>query len=135
HGDLFAFAKGGFLVSTLGTEEVLAPFMRHFRALPAVKFEDAQAQHPDTQALHPDAQAQHPDAQAPSCATKAILRTAVVDGVRWYYALNTGSEPQRIALPPGLIDATTGEEMPSEILLDAYELRALFAMAPDMVYD
>ncbi len=163
HGDLFAFAKGGFLVSTLGTEEVLAPFMRHFRALPAVKFEDAQALHPDAQALHPDAQAQHPDAQAqhpdaqaqhpdaqaqhpdaqalhpdaqaPSCATKAILRTAVVDGVRWYYALNTGFAPCVIRLPPGLRDAVTGEELPTETTLDSYELRAMNALPQQPEFD
>jgi hypothetical protein len=142
HGDLLAFAKGGFLVSTLGTEEVLAPFMRHFRALPAVKFEDAQAHEraeahlpdKDAQAPHPDAQAlpcaiQAPSCaiQAPSCATKAILRTALVDGVRWYYALNNGFEPCSIRLPSDLRDAVTGEALHSETMLDSYELRAMTA--------
>lgn len=136
HGDLFAFAKGGFLVSTLGTEEVLAPFMRHFRALPAVKFEDAQA-HERAEAHLPDkdAQASHPDAQAPSCATKAILRTAVVDGVRWYYALNTGFAPCVIRLPPGLRDAVTGEALPTKTTLDSYELRAMNELPRQLEFD
>ena len=112
NGDLLAFARGGFLLGTLGTEDVLAPFARAFRALPAVPFEDAT----------PD-----PDAQAPSRASLAILRTAVVGGERWYYALNTGAGPQRITLPPGLRDALTGETLPAEITLEGYELRAMRA--------
>ncbi|MBR0505750.1 MAG: cellulase family glycosylhydrolase [Kiritimatiellae bacterium] len=53
------------------------------------------------------------------------MRTAVVDGVRWYYALNTGFAPCAIRLPPGLRDAVTGEDIPSETALDSYELRAM----------
>ncbi|MBR3086414.1 MAG: hypothetical protein IKH04_08430 [Kiritimatiellae bacterium] len=104
HGDLIAFARGGFLVGTLGTEEVLAPFMRAFRALPAVPFEDA----------------------APAGAPEAArLRHAVVNGTDWFYAVNTGPDPCRLQLPPGLCDAVTGDPMPCEINLDGYELRAM----------
>ena len=104
HGDLLAFAKGGFLLGTLGTEDVLAPFMRAFRALPAVAFEDE---------------------PLPGLPPSARFRSATVGATRWYYALNAGSGPCRVAPPPGLLDAVTGEPLPAEIELDAYELRAL----------
>ena len=107
HGDLLAFSRGGFLLGTAGTENVLRPFVANFRALPAVIFQDV--------ALPTDA----PPA--------ARLRKATVDGATWYYALNTGYEPCRIALPEPLIDALTGKPVPSPLPLAAYELKALRA--------
>ncbi len=78
--------------------------MRAFRALPAVPFEDASP------------------AGAPEAAR---LRHAVVNGTDWFYAVNTGPDPCRLQLPPGLCDAVTGDPMPCEINLDGYELRAM----------
>ena len=104
HGDLLSFVRGGFLLGTLGTEDVLAPFMLAFRALPAVPFEDE---------------------PVPGLPEAARLRSATAGGVQWHYALNTGAEPCTVPLPPGLCDAVTGEPLPGEIALDAYELRAM----------
>ena len=105
HGDLFAFARGGFLIGTSGTEDVLRPFVANFRALPAVVFQDV---------------------ALPSGAPAAArLRKAVVNGVTWYYALNPGYEPCQIALPEPLVDALTGKPVPSTLPLDGYELKAL----------
>ena len=104
HGDLLAFARGGFLIGTSGTEDVLRPFVANFRALPAVVFQDV--------AL--------PAGGPPA----ARLRKATVDSATWYYALNTGHEPCKVALPEPLTDALTGKPVPSPLPLDAYELRA-----------
>ena len=107
HGDLLAFSRGGFLLGTVGTEDVLRPFVANFRALPAVVFQDV--------AL---------PAGAP---TAARLRKATVNGATWYYALNTSHKPCQIALPEPLLDALTGKPVPSPLPLDAYELKALRA--------
>ena len=107
HGDLLAFARGGFLVGTSGTEDVLRPFVANFRALPAVVFQDVSL-----------------PAGAPA---SARLRKATVDGATWYYALNTGHEPCKLPLPGPLLDALTGKPVPSPLPLDAYELKALRA--------
>jgi len=103
YGDLFMFAKGGFLMGTLGDEPVLAPFMQAFRTLPAVRFEDL-----------------------PGVGTEAVrVRTATVDGVQWFYAVNTGFEKATLALPlpEGATDAITGQPAPTALTLDAYEIR------------
>ncbi len=107
HGDLLAFARGGFLVGTSGTEDVLRPFVANFRALPAVVFQDV--------AL---------PAGSPAAAR---LRKATVEGRTWYYALNTGHVPCQIPLKVQLLDALTGKPVSSPLQLDAYELKALRA--------
>ena len=107
HGDLFAFARGGFLIGTSGTEDVLRPFVANFRALPAVVFQDV--------AL--------PAGSSPA----ARLRKAVAGGHTWYYALNTGHTPCKVALPEPLIDVLASKPVSSPFVLDAYELRALRA--------
>ena len=40
HCDVLAVSKGGFLVGTYGTEDVLVPWIRAFRALPAVRMKE-----------------------------------------------------------------------------------------------
>ena len=107
HGDMLAFARGGFLLGTAGTEDVLRPFVANFRALPAVAFRDVPL-----------------PAGSPAAAR---IRKAVVNGRTWYYVLNTGYEPCQIALPEPLVDALTGKPAPQRLALDAYELKALRA--------
>ena len=104
YGDLFAFAKGGFLIGTLGDEAVLAPFMQAFRSLPAVRFADVAG-----------------------AGTDAVrVREATVDGTRWLYAVNTGFESAEVVMPlaAGATDAVTGRPAPKTLRLAAYELRA-----------
>ena len=103
YGDMMAFAKGGYLVGTLGMEDVLAPFMQHFRALPAVMFSDVPG----------------------NGRGDVRLRTAKTGGRTWYYAVNTGFDPASVALPEGLADAVTGERLGRTISLSGYELRAM----------
>ena len=105
HGDVFAFGRGGFLLGTCGDEAVTAPFMRAFRALPAVKFADAPG-------------FSHPDVR---------LRVAKALGKTWRYAVNTGFAPVEIEpmLPAGTKDAVTGEAVTGRLRLDGYEIRAL----------
>ena len=109
YGDLLAFAKGGFLIGTLGDEPVLAPFMQAFRSLPAVMFADVKG-----------------------AGTEAVrVRAATVDGVRYLYAVNTAFAPATIALPlsADAVDAVSGCPAPETLTLDAYELRAFRAPA------
>lgn len=63
--DVRHFAKGGFLVGTYGTEDVLTPWMDRFHSLPAKRFSDAGKRN------------------------GVVLRTAVVDGRHWAYLVNT----------------------------------------------
>lgn len=76
-GDMMAYAKGGYLIGTLGTEDVLAPWMREFRSLPAVKFADVSGGWPKS----------------------VRFRSAVVDGRTWHYAVNTGFDTVTVGLP------------------------------------
>ncbi|MBQ1726211.1 MAG: hypothetical protein II039_02365 [Treponema sp.] len=105
--DVLGLSKGGFLIGTYGTEEVLVPFIQAFRALPAVAFDDV------------------------PCAGDPLVkvRRKVFDGKTYLYAINTGDTPARVTLdvPPGTEDLVTGQRVTSPLTLDlqAYELRAL----------
>ena len=103
-GDVFAFGRGGYLLGTCGDEAVTAPFMRTFRALPAVKFADV-------------AGFSHPSVK---------FRTAKSLGKTWYYAVNVGFEPVEADLPltSDVVDAVTGEKVGRTLRLDSYEIRA-----------
>lgn len=75
-GDMLSFAKGAFLISVNGMEDVLVPWMREFRKLPAVKFRDAKGDWPDA----------------------VRVRVAEVGGRRYAYVVNTGFEPVEVDL-------------------------------------
>ena len=75
-GDMLSFAKGAFLISVNGMEDVLVPWMREFRKLPAVQFRDAKGSWPEA----------------------VKVRVAEVDGRRYAYAVNTGFEPVEVDL-------------------------------------
>lgn len=68
-GDVLDFAKGGYLIGTYGTEDVLAPWMCAFCTLPAVKFDDL-----------------------PSPAPGVVFRGKVHRGVAYRYLCNTNPE-------------------------------------------
>ena len=75
-GDMLSFAKGAFLISVNGMEDVLVPWMREFRKLPAVMFRDAKGDWPDA----------------------VKVRLAEVDGRRYGYIVNTGFDPVEVKL-------------------------------------
>ena len=113
--DVLGLSKGGFLIGTYGTEDVLVPFIQAFRALPAVGFDDVAA-------------------EASSPLVK--VRHARFDGKEYFYAINTGDAPARVTLEllPGTEDLVTQErlvpgDVPQKVTLDlqAYELRAFSA--------
>ena len=105
--DVLGLSKGGFLIGTYGTEDVLVPFIQAFRALPAVVFDDV------------------------PCADGNPLvkvRRKVFDGKTYLYAINTGDSAACVTLdvPPGTEDLVTGQRVTSPLALDlqAYELRS-----------
>ena len=75
-GDMLSFAKGAFLISVNGMEDVLVPWMREFRKLPAVKFRDVNGNWPEA----------------------VKVRVAEVDGLRYGYIVNTGFDPVEVVL-------------------------------------
>ena len=82
--DVLGLSKGGFLIGTYGTEDVLVPFIQAFRALPAVVFDDV-----------------------PSAGDPLVkVRRKVFDGKTYLYAINTSDKPSRVTLdvPPGTED-------------------------------
>ena len=75
-GDMLSFAKGAFLISVNGMEDVIVPWMREFRKIPAVQFRDAKGSWPEA----------------------VKVRVAEVDGRRHAYVVNTGFEPVEVDL-------------------------------------
>ena len=107
HTDLLGITKGGYLISTYGMEDVLAPFAQAFRALPAKVMTDV-----------------------PGAAKGDVrVRECSYNGKRYFYAVNTGAEPAEIALdlPKAATDLVSGERLDAgrrTLRLDAYELRS-----------
>ncbi|MBO7685646.1 MAG: hypothetical protein J6V72_04645, partial [Kiritimatiellae bacterium] len=108
--DVLGLSKGGFLIGTYGTEDVLVPFIQAFRALPAVVFEDVAGVAGDP---------------------LVKVRRKVFDGKTYLYAINTSEKPARVTLDvsPGTEDLVTGQRVASPLTLDlqAYELRSFSA--------
>ena len=111
--DVLGFTKGGFLIGTYGMEDVLVPFARAFRALPAKRFEDV---------------AGNPEA--------VKLRMLQHDGKTWFYAVNTGDEPAALTmkldtpLVTDLLTFATPSELSGMTLtvkLQPYQLRSFSA--------
>ena len=108
--DITGMSKGGFLIGTYGMEDVLVPFMRAFRALPAVVMKDVTAK-----------------CVSGDDSGFVRLRGAVTGGKAYFYVVNTGYEPSKFTLriPAGAKDLVTGEPVVSgEMSLDGYELRS-----------
>lgn len=102
--DVLAVSKGGFLIGTYGTEDVLVPWIRAFRALPAVTMLDCGG-------------------------TDVIrIRKAEFRGRTYFYAVNTDSTAGlvRFEFPDGTQDLVTGEKLAGlhELTLAPYELRS-----------
>lgn len=113
YGDVLAMSKGGFLIGTYGSEDVLVPFMRAFRALPAVKFNDV--------------------AENGGRITLPFVkvRQKDFDGRSYFYVVNTGDMETevRMSFPAGTEDLVTGQKMGASgvLTLKAYELRSFSA--------
>jgi hypothetical protein len=103
HRDVLAMSKGGFLIGTYGTEDVLVPWIRAFRSLPAVRMEE--------------------------CAREGyvVVRTCLFGGKRYFYAVNTSDTAAdvRYAFPPGTKDLLTNNPVAGvQMRLEPYELRS-----------
>lgn len=102
--DVLAHSKGGFVIGTYGTEDVLVPWMRAFRALPAVKMED--------------------------CGGDEFVKVRAVDfcGRKYLYVLNTLDEVRTVSVgfASRMVDCVTGELVDGTRFYDLqpYELRS-----------
>ena len=101
--DVMLFSKGGFLFGNYGTEEVLAPWMQNFRALPAVPFKDVESPSPDV-----------------------TVREGFADGVHYVYAVNTSPGERRVKLCrlEGFHEMVSGQSATRDVVLAPYELRS-----------
>jgi acetyl esterase/lipase len=112
--DVLGITRGGFLIGTYGMEDVLVPFVRAFRALPAVEFET----------------------RADSTPT-VIHRSKILAGTEWFYVVNTTETPADfvLTLPEGAtaIDLLTGKPAAGQaqgklsLKLAPYEFRSFKA--------
>jgi len=112
--DVLGLSKGGFLIGTYGTEDVLVPFIQAFRALPAVVFDDVGG----------------------SSDSLVKVRQKEFGGKSYFYAINTSEKTASVTLkvPPGTEDLVTKARLaqdgsPQTVTLDlqAYELRSFAA--------
>ena len=104
--DVLAMSKGGFLIGTYGTEDVLVPWVRAFRALPAVRMDEF---------------AREGDVVARMCLFK---------GKRYFYVVNTSDVAAEISfeLPSDAKDTISGKPVgKTPLRLAAYELRSFVA--------
>ena len=107
--DVLAMSKGGFLIGTYGTEDVLVPWMRAFRALPAVRMRDV----------------------AGFADAFVRIRHADFGGKSYFYVVNTDARarPLSCEMPAGTVDLVSGRQQAGKVRLDLepYELRAYAA--------
>lgn len=94
HSDVLGLTKGGFLFGFYGEEEVLAPWAREFRKLPAVKL---------------------PTLRSATVQDPVLVRGGKVDGKTYVYLLNTSDCPRTTSWD---VDGRF-----RTIRLDSYELR------------
>lgn len=102
--DVLGVSKGGFLVGTYGTEDVLVPWIQAFRSLPAVTMEEFFRK------------------------GDVVAREVDFKGRHYCSVCNTGEESATVSvpIPEGSVDTVTGERTGPETHLElrAYELRA-----------
>ena len=113
HHDVLVMSKGGFLIGTYGSEDVLVPFMRAFRALPAVVFDDVPSEAGDS---------------------LVRVRQKEFDGKSYFYVVNTGEADVAVDVqfPPSTEDLVTGKQVGGTAVplrLKPYELRSFVAPA------
>ena len=99
-GDVLACSKGGYLVGTYGSEEVLVPWMQAFRALPAVKMAEFFRE------------------------GFVVGRKIRFKGKNYYYVVNTDETEVDVRIP-GLektVNIVTGARPLAVLHLKAYEL-------------
>ncbi len=110
YGDVLGVMHGGYLVGSYGMEPLMVPFAKAYTALPRKRFADV-----------------------PSYSTENVkVRKLSDSGHNWVYAVNTGSEPEKVELPSAkpVIDLATGKTAKEwrdgriSLTLDAYEFRA-----------
>ena len=106
--DVLGLSKGGFLIGTYGTEDVLVPWMRAFRALPAVRMAEI------------------------GRIGDVVARQADFDGRSYFYVVNTGKDETtvKVTFPEGTKDLVSGEArsaVPADLKLAPYELRSFSA--------
>jgi len=107
YNDVLGMSKGGFLIGTYGMEDVLVPFVKAFRALPAVVMKE----------IGRDGD--------------VLVRQCDFDGKSYFYIVNTGLESRRLAVsfPKGTTDLVSDRllEGAETLELQAYELRSFRA--------
>jgi len=107
--DVLGVSKGGFLMGFYGMEDVFVPWVRAFRSLPAVLFDDL-----------------------PTANPKVVVRTKEIGGRRYFYAVNASETDQSVALklPRRVSDLVTGEKLTGflggqvTLRLQPYELKS-----------
>ena len=106
-GDVLSFARGGYVVGSYGMEPLTAEFMRNFRALPAVKFDDL----PSGEFVK--------------------LRRKEYSGRSWFYVVNTGDKPQTVEIkfPNGTVSLADGANCEGcrRMTLAPYSIRSFSA--------
>ena len=104
YNDVLGVSKGGFLIGTYGSEEVLVPWVQAFRSLPAVKMQDCGGDE------------------------FAKVRTCEFGGKTYFYVINTDRNPRMVSFdfPEGTIEILTGKSLSGNVHLHlaAYELRS-----------
>ena len=110
YSDVLGLSKGGFLIGTYGMEEVLVPFVRAFRALPAVTMAET------------------------GRVGDVVARQADFDGRSYFYVVNTGKDETtvEVTFPAGTKDLVSGEAqsaVPEDLKLAPYEFRSYSAPA------
>ena len=110
YSDVLGLSKGGFLIGTYGMEELLVPFVRAFRALPAVTMAET------------------------GRVGDVVARQADFDGRSYFYVVNTGKDETtvKVTFPAGTKDLVSGEAqsaVPEDLKLAPYEFRSYSAPA------
>ena len=108
YGDVLGLSKGGFLVGTYGSEDVLVPWIQAFRALPAVRMKELWR------------------------TDDVVVRHVEFKGKSYFYVVNTADAPRVLTMtvPPETQDLTTGKALSAgrtDLILAPYDLRSFAA--------
>ncbi len=120
YSDVLGVSKGGFLIGTYGMEDVLVPFIKQFRSLPAVVFDDVP--------------------RRINCADGenefVKMRAKTVDGKTCFYVVNTDMKPVtvKITMPAKTCELVGGRRVGGRffkkelaITLAPYEMKTYVA--------
>lgn len=108
HCDILGLSKGGFLIGTYGMEDVLVPFVRAYRALPAVAMTEI------------------------GRVGAVVARQIDFDGRSYFYVVNTDLAPATVEIewPSGSRDLVSGASLQTghgSLTLAPYEFRSFAA--------